>query len=289
MVLVDDLDRCERKYVIELMEGIQTLFRSKRMTYVVAADRKWICSTFEKEYEDFSKTIGKPGRPLGYLFTDKIFQVSIAVPRLSSRVRESYWNGLLRPTVARNPGELDKELIKAEDEAREEIKDIYTQKELFKKIKEAKDTRDPVKEQAMRAAAAKQITGIEAQRQAEHWLKRFADMLEPNPRAMKRFVNDYILHVATHFLEDREVQREQLARWKIIELRWPLLADLLASSPGLVADLAKGQLPANSDVDDDLKALFGNDEVMRVVWEDRVKNIIGLKKEDIRAIVGLVY
>jgi hypothetical protein len=48
---------------------------------VVAADRQWICASFEKEYEAFGKSIGEPGRPLGYLFLDKMFQVSVSVPQ----------------------------------------------------------------------------------------------------------------------------------------------------------------------------------------------------------------
>jgi KAP family P-loop domain len=39
VVFVDDLDRCESKYVVEFLEGIQTLFREAPITYVVAADR----------------------------------------------------------------------------------------------------------------------------------------------------------------------------------------------------------------------------------------------------------
>jgi hypothetical protein len=89
VVFVDDLDRCDSDYVVELLEGIQTLFRHAPVTYVVAADRKWICSSFEKKYGDFAGSIGEPCRPLGYLFLDKLFQISAEMPRLTRDVQAS--------------------------------------------------------------------------------------------------------------------------------------------------------------------------------------------------------
>ena len=140
----------------------------------------------------------------------------------------------------------------------------------------------------MRAAAAKRITSTEAQRQTEHRLQRFADLLEPNPRAMKRLVNVYGLHQATHFLEGRSVSPEALALWTIIELRWPQLSDFLAAHPQFTADLANGKTPDNKSIPDDLKELFGDDEVKAVVKGDSMKDISALDEDAIRQIVGLV-
>ena len=47
---------------------------------------------------------------------------------------------------------------------------------------------------------------------------------------MKRLVNAYGLNQARAYLEDRKVSVEALARWTIIELRWPVLADYIAMS-----------------------------------------------------------
>src|SRR5262249_10595706 len=41
-IFIDDLDRCDEPYVVDLLNGIQVLFRSKRVAYLVAADRDWI-------------------------------------------------------------------------------------------------------------------------------------------------------------------------------------------------------------------------------------------------------
>jgi CRISPR/Cas system CMR-associated protein Cmr5 small subunit len=285
VVFVDDLDRCERKYVIELLEGIQTLFRSAPMAYVVVADRKWICSSFEKEYEDFSKTIGEPGRPLGYLFLDKIFQVSSSVPQLLPEIRRRYWNGLLNTHSADDPKAQDDKRKQAEREALKKIEHIHTKKELDEKIAEV--SRDPLKEQAMRAAAARQITTSEARRETEHRLQRFDDMLEPNPRSMKRLVNTVGLHQARHFLEGRNVPLESLARWTIIELRWPLLADLLTAHPHFAVNLAEGTTLTDGTIPKELKNLFRNEDVKRVMAADPSRGITKLDDISIRQIIGI--
>jgi hypothetical protein len=287
VVFVDDLDRCEHQYVIELLEGIQTLFRAAPVTYVVAADRKWICTSFEQAYETFGYTIGEPGRPLGYLFLDKMFQVSASIPRLSPETQRRYWQGLLRAAASTDPKALEKTRKQAEAEAQEKVKDAHTQEELDAKIAEVRH--DPVQEQAMRAAAAKQITSGEAQRQTEHRLQRFADLLEPNPRAMKRLVNAYGLHQATHFLEDRRVSPEALARWTIIELRWPLLADVLAARPQSVVDMANGQAPVAGSFPHDIEGLFSDEAVRSVLVGDRAGGAAALDEPSIRQIIGLAH
>lgn len=65
-VFVDDLDRCRVPYVVELLGGIQTLFRHSRIFYVVAADRGWIKASFESSYDTFGKSVGNAGQPLSF-------------------------------------------------------------------------------------------------------------------------------------------------------------------------------------------------------------------------------
>jgi hypothetical protein len=287
VVFVDDLDRCESPYVIELLEGMQTLFRAAPVTYVVAADRKWICTSFEQAYEAFGHTIGEPGRPLGYLFLDKMFQVSASIPRLSPETQRRYWQGLLRTAASTDPQALEETRKHAEAEALKTVGNVHTQEQLKAKIDQVRH--DPVQEHAMRAAAAKQITSGEAQLETEHRLQRFATLLEPNPRAMKRLVNAYGLHQATHFLEGRRVSPDALARWTIIELRWPLLADVPAARPQSVVDVANGQAPADGSLPHGVAGLFGDEAVKAVLVGDRVRGAPALDEASIRQIIGLAH
>jgi len=280
VVFIDDLDRCDAKYVIELLEGIQTLFRSAPVTYVVAADRKWICSSFDQTYEHFGKTIGEPGRPLGYLFLEKVFQVSASVPRLSAEIQREYWRGLLRGDASIDPRTLEEERKAAEVNAAQAVKGAKTQEELDAKI--AAEER-PLEKAAMRAAAAKQIVSEEARKETEHRLQPFAGLLEPNPRAMKRLVNAYGLHQAANFLEGRNVVPEVLARWTIVELRWPLLADYFAAHPEAVALLTAGS--DVSAIPEGLQPLFGDAEVRAAAgYSDGGAN--ALDEAAVRSIIG---
>ncbi|HEU0053720.1 MAG TPA: P-loop NTPase fold protein [Longimicrobium sp.] len=279
-VFVDDLDRCDGAYVVELLEGIQTLFRSAPVAYVVAADRKWICSSFEKHYADFGGAIGEAGRPLGYLFLDKLFQVSAAVPRPPRDLQASYWAGLLRAAGSADPEAVETARKTAEAEAEEKMRGAATQEELETHI-EAEP--DPVRRQAARNVAARLITAPEAQRATEHRLKRFAPLLEPNPRAMKRLVNAFGMHQAAHLIEGRHVRPDALARWTIVELRWPLLADYLADHPDAVP--AAGAPPLEG-VSQPLAALLADPEVLRVVRGDATAGSGALDEESVRRIVG---
>lgn len=222
-VFIDDLDRCDSGYVIHLLESIQTLLRSAPVVYIVAGDRKWICSSFEKRYADFCGEIGAPGRPLGYLFLDKVFQLSTSVPQLSAERQGEYWRHLLDRTDARSAQAEREERAALEAESAREMKGKTRHEDIQQEIEKAEE--GSLKQEALRAAAAKQITSPEAIAAAEHRLQPFAHLLEANPRSMKRLVNAYGLNHARAFLEGRDVSVEALARWTIIELRWPLLAD----------------------------------------------------------------
>ena len=260
-VFIDDIDRCDCTYVIDLLEGIQTLLRSAPVVYVVAGDRKWICSSFEKRYVDFGGQIGVPGRPLGYLFLDKVFQLSTAIPRLSTVRQAAFWRRLLESGEqgAHTSPDAIKQL---EADAERELKGKTSHEDIQRQINSTEE--GTLERETIRAAAAKQITSPEAIRAAEHRLQPLAGLLEPNPRSMKRLVNSYGLNHARAFLEGREVEVEALARWTIVELRWPLLADYLATNWTDIAahTLSIAQFPEPIQAllaDTDVREVFGRD------------------------------
>jgi hypothetical protein len=257
-IFIDDIDRCDSAYVIELLEGIQTLLRSAPVVYVVAGDRKWICSSFEKRYTDFCGELGQPGRPLGYLFLDKVFQLSTAIPRLSALRQAEYWTKLLES--GRTGGHPDEaELQRQELEAEAKLKGKTRHEDMQREID---NSTNAMQRETLRAAAAKQITSPEAIKAAEHRLQNLAPLLEANPRSMKRLVNAYGLNHARAFLEGRKVAVEALARWTIIELRWPILANFLAENWTDVSDggLSPAQFPEQIRTllsDSDVREVFG--------------------------------
>lgn len=99
LVFIDDLDRCQPKYVVELLENIMTIFRHSKVFFLVAADGQWITRCFELEYKDFKDYHSDPGRSLGHHFLEKIFQFSIPLPQASNELRNAYWTLLTEPDL----------------------------------------------------------------------------------------------------------------------------------------------------------------------------------------------
>lgn len=264
IVFIDDLDRCDSEFVVELLEGIQTLFREAPVTYVVAADRKWICTSFDRKYSDFSGSIGDRGRPLGYLFLDKIFQISAGMPRLTDALQKRYLEALLSSETLATP--LDPDLMA---NAQSKLRGMTDEAQIQRVVAAEADA--PVPEQrAIRAAAALQITSAEALGQTEHRLAQFGSLIEPNPRSMKRLVNAIGMAQARAILEGRSIPPETRIRWTLLSLRWPVLADFIADNPDIINRwTAAGAGASLSEADphwpEDIRQLFGNAAIARAI------------------------
>jgi hypothetical protein len=92
-------------------------------------------------------------------------------------------------------------------------------------------------QRAIREEAVIRLATPEIVERTEHTLMPFAEYLKPNPRAMKRFVNAYSVNRAIATLTHIDVEREQLALWTILSLRWPLLAEYLENNPDTVRNI----------------------------------------------------
>ena len=97
---------------------------------------------------------------------------------------------------------------------------------------------------------------------------------------MKRLVNAYGFYQATHILEGRTVSPDALARWTIVELRWPVLAEYIAVRPEIL--------------DDDQQSGMFSKAMRRLLDDEEVKRVLGtgtggrgaLSSESVREIVG---
>jgi hypothetical protein len=256
-IFIDDLDRCHDRYVVDIMEGIQTLFRDTAIIFVVAADRRWLCSSYSKSYQSFAGAVDEPGRPLGYLFLDKLFQLSTSVPRMSPDVQETYWKLLLAGN--RRP---DNERVRElEEVAKKRLQNIRTEAELQEAATQ-NGTQNLLELQKIREAAVIRLASQEVEAEVEHALKSFAPLLEPNPRAMKRLLNAYAVQRAVATLAGVDIKRERLALWTIASLRWPILAEYLEDEPHMIQYMEhQGSL---EQVREDLRKLFRDPDVISV-------------------------
>ncbi len=260
-VFIDDVDRCQGGYIVDLLEGIQTLFRDVPVTYVVAADRRWLCTSYEKAYETFAGSIGEPGRTVGHLFLDKIFQLSTSVPRLAPAIQADYWQSLL----GRKEAGIQAAGQEARMEASATLERLHTEESILTELQS--DPVDALYDQALREQAVIRLATPNLTTQTEHRLQPFAALVEPNPRAMKRLVNAYGAMRAIDILKGgRLIEPGRLALWTIVTLRWPVLAEYLEIHPEIVRHILHGTpVQENHVTPEHVRKLLVDSEVARVI------------------------
>jgi hypothetical protein len=89
--MIDDLDRCQDKTVLEAIETLQAFFGRARCAYIVAADERQLRRAIESKVDSVGHDLPWVSEELheeDYL--DKIFQVSIHVPALPPEAVERY-------------------------------------------------------------------------------------------------------------------------------------------------------------------------------------------------------
>lgn len=280
-VFIDDLDRCDDEYVVELLQGIQTLFHESHIVYVVAADRAWICECFEHRYEGFRMAIGHPGKPIGHLFLEKIFQISVGLPTVSTEDLQQYWEGLVRAGQSGSPAARDPEEVMSEARRRLEGHNEYAS---IQREMSLSPSSDGASTAALRAVAAEKLSSPSAMAETESFLLRFTHLVEPNPRAMKRLVNAFGMAQAVAILSGREVPEEQLALWTILEMRWPCLADWLSEDVSRVDQFRYQDLVLPPG----LASLRTDSEVQAVIEGRGIGVGVGLDAQAVQGIVGRV-
>jgi WD40 repeat protein len=283
--LIDDLDRCSESYVVELLDSVQTLVRdagpSRGRThapcFVVAADGRWIRASYEQQYEGFMEAVSEPGQPLGYLFLDKVFQLTIDVPVVRTLRKSSYLNELLGGRDDRTPDVGAATKVDADGSALLAVAEGQDQREIVEAVGKA-----PVAERSHAAAAAvARLSEPSVESATEHELQKFSDLLAPNPRAMKRFINAYSMALSSALLEDRAPDPDAVALWTLVRQRWPELADHLRDNPE-TAESFHSEEPVGSQLPDELRKLAESAPVRAVMTYAP-----GLDRETIRRLTGL--
>ena len=287
VIFIDDLDRCQPKYVVDLLEGVQTLFSDPRVVYVIAADRRWLNTCFETAYSEFAAAVREPGRRLGSLFLEKAFELSVEVPRLSGEMKQVYWDYLVHGAR----GDIEQAIERESAEVQHDFVDAETEEQVFLRLRES--TGDALRDQVRKGAAVRRLASRRVVASTEYFLKPFAPLLEPNPRAMKRLVNAYSVLRDTALLAGVDVlvdikRRKQLVLWAIVSLRWPLLKDYLEHHPEAIDRVRQGRTR------DGKKPLIDDASLQRLVESGEVLSVFegggtgaGLEAEAVCQIIGI--
>ena len=289
-IFVDNLDRCSKQYAVDFLEGIQTMFRDAPVAYVMAADRAWLCECFGKIYEDFKEITNEPGRPLGHLFLEKTFQISVPLPNINIGQREAFFRRLILAEPASGNDSRSPTLhsdTTADTEAsggnqtsagkQESAASVQSHDQL----KSAAGASSEIEENVRRLAQPESDAAMT--KKLEELIQKMPSVLESNPRSIKRTVNAIGMWRMIDEVQRGRLDDEVIMRWAIAGIRWPALIDKLSERPDLAAQMGKPE--PSSDVEDWLHQLFQQKDVLGVFKGEQFE--YPLDETQIRRLLGM--
>lgn len=214
VVLIDDLDRCLPKTVIETLEAIRLFVFTPKTAFVIAADEGMIEYSVREHFPDLPESSGSRDYARNYL--EKLIQVPFRLPSLGQLETKMYVSLLLM----NNEVDEDNDFTKIVDLARGKMRKPWEGKTLdLKTIKEVLGEKAGEVEEAL--FISDQISYL------------LAAGTSGNPRQIKRFLNTLFLRQAA--AESRgfdEVQMPILAKLLLAERFIPDLYDYIAQTAG---------------------------------------------------------
>jgi hypothetical protein len=276
-LVIDNLDRCRAEYVVELLEGIQTLLTnpsqagdSNRMVAVlVPAEQGWLCDSYLQVYKDFEEAMRQAGRPFGLAFLDRVFDLRLRLPV-----------AIPTKTGARCPADASDRVSRAHSEL--EIRGAVADAE--RRYADGFSIPD-VRLAAVRRLGTLQVTSSERSCfDTARALTDLIDALAPGQTVVKQLREAYCVQRTTqllggHPIDDDQEAIHRLGLWTILALRWPLLAQHLARHPDDLDLLLSGVAPGT--ISDELNELLDDPQVALLVTTDP-----GLTADSIRRFTG---
>lgn len=303
LVVVDDLDRCEPTFVVELIRGMQTILKSPRLVFILLGDRDWIEECFTKVNEAMKGIHVGPEHEFGARFAEKAIQFSFVLPDISDAARRTYVRDLLgvKQALSDRSGLPLDVVFEADASMRGEfefkVDSVLQQNEALGRESAAQTVREeiiaspvsPAVTDALltdfdRRLSLRAATDKTAEAATRHRLEALSSVLPANPRQIKRIINAITLLQEVARIEQSvqpgSTEWKILALWIILMIEWPKSWFTLSSFPGLAnrlldqPDETVPHLPVENP-DAFLAALRAKAEVMAILrfqgdqeWQD---------------------
>ncbi|MEU5695592.1 P-loop NTPase fold protein [Actinosynnema sp. NPDC020468] len=174
VLYIDDLDRCPAPLVAKVLEAVNLLLAFPLFVVVVAVDLRWLESSLREHY---SQLQARERGAADYL--EKIFQVGFSLPQLNVEVRRTMLRELITPNV-RAPAVEDDGVAPDGDLGESDMTSLY---DVISSWSAAERWNRPERQVADLVVSAEEAAMVE----------EVADLIGPTPRAVKRFVNVYLL------------------------------------------------------------------------------------------------
>ncbi|ACR13329.1 KAP family P-loop domain protein [Teredinibacter turnerae T7901] len=201
VLYIDDLDRCEPRLVVDVLQAIHLMLAFPLFMVVVGVDARWLGRALKQRYPflhhesdaDIGHTEAHQASTHDYL--EKIFQIPFWLKPLDENATAGFLRGLLRDQVLKAPPPPTVDT----GEVQESVGDEPSE--------ESEDTEPGYVEQLTRQAAGAsnslraQLLSSDALLLSEYELQFIAELgglVGRSPRAVKRFVNLYRILKASH-------------------------------------------------------------------------------------------
>ncbi len=268
LVVIDDLDRCEPAYVVEIVRGLITIFRSPRVVFMLLGDRKRIETAFATVHADMVASHSDPGSTFGSRFVEKAIQLSFVLPEPTKEARSTYVDRLLREPAPSDAagGEADtadgieamvaetaKELAGARTAAERDRIFTSAKARAATEFRESPEALQIAEERINVAAALKTASSARSIEEVEHSLASYKALLPGNPRRTKRIVNMIAVYLAaaqaTIGLRQDSPEYHQMVLWLILLSEFPKAWLALSRDPDIFERLTKGSLTQEEEDD----------------------------------------
>lgn len=90
VVLIDDLDRCLPRHIIENLEAIKLFLNVPKTAFVIAADSYIVTNAIKSEYKDIIDAASEERPQLGNSYMEKFIQLPYKIPALNPKEVETY-------------------------------------------------------------------------------------------------------------------------------------------------------------------------------------------------------
>ena len=174
VVLIDDLDRCLPRNIIENLEAIKLFLNVPKTAFVIAADKYIVSNAIKTEYKGIIDAASEERPQLGESYMEKFIQLPYTIPALSPKEVETYVTLLFCQSL------LDKETF---DLVREDFAK-YTEANKFD-VYGWSNIQEVLKTKTIPPVLGETVGFV------SHFSSIIGNSLRWNPRLIKRFLNAY--------------------------------------------------------------------------------------------------
>jgi len=279
LVIIDDIDRCEPRFIVEMTRGLQTILKSPRIVYLMLGDRHWIEQAFEIHHKDMKNIDVGPEHTFGGRFVEKAIQLSFVLPSIGEHKSDYVREVLNGPSAQQDiaPAGADENMSqvmslssKDREHLRSSISDAVTAREIdsagataLGDVADLNSGRVKAYERVireeivLRRAAQKK----EVEKAIRHRIQPLAPYLPGNPRHIKRIINAISLYQNSIVLTEAKYGDAEFGgmRWRqlvigvVLMIGYPKSWTNLARHPEWADQLVSGPVEHNDESGPDAK------------------------------------